>query len=268
VGKATDNVMRISNDSRGNEPRSGEDRTKNPTFAAVDRRSDHPLPAMSTLSTLQRRPPPGSRHAGAAVLLLCVLAAGVALLEFVRRSREMPVPVVPATEEAAETPSAATLAREAVGVDEDALAAGAADAERTEVDSAPAPAADARRDVCVRGRVVGQGRGVAGAEIRLLLRRLDRLSSQTRCKSVATGSDGTFSFAARAWRDVELQFEVHHDQFAPALHRDVFHGVSPGQQLDVGDVPLMAGGSVQGCVVDAHGNAVPAMTIRPYTLVP
>ncbi|HZN41820.1 MAG TPA: carboxypeptidase-like regulatory domain-containing protein, partial [Planctomycetota bacterium] len=146
----------------------------------------------------------------------------------------------------------------------DALPPDEADLERTEVDGAPAPAAvpDERPAVCVRGRAVGQGRAVAGAEIRLLLRRLDLLSSETRCKPVATGSDGMFSFAGRAWRDVELQFEIHHEHFAPALHRDVFHDVSPGQQLDVGDIPLVAGGSVSGSVVDAYGNVVPAATVR------
>jgi hypothetical protein len=218
---------------------------------------------MPTLSTWQRRRPRISFGAIAAVLLLCVLAV-VALFEVVCRSRETPVPVGRASEETAEAP--ATLAGEAASADRDELPADAADRERAEVegDGAPAPAAaaDVRPSVGVRGRVVGQGRAVAGAEIRLLIRRLDRQRSETRCKPVATGCDGTFSFAGRAWRDVELLFEIHHEHFAPALHRDVFHDVLPGQQLDVGDVPLAAGGSVAGSVVDAHGNAVPAATVR------
>ncbi|HZN37731.1 MAG TPA: hypothetical protein VFD82_02950, partial [Planctomycetota bacterium] len=182
---------------------------------------------MATLSTLQRRPPRTSFGVSAAVLLLCVLGAVVALLEVVRRSRVTPLPVGRAAEEAAEAPGDATLAHAAAVADRDALPPDEADLERTEVDGAPAPAAvpDERPAVRVRGRAVGQGRAVAGAEIRLLLRHLDRQRSETRCKPVATGSDGTFSFAGRAWRDVELQFEIHHEHFAPALHRDVFHDV-------------------------------------------
>ncbi|HEU4417573.1 MAG TPA: carboxypeptidase-like regulatory domain-containing protein [Planctomycetota bacterium] len=224
---------------------------------------------MSTLSTLQRRPPRPSFGARAAVLLLCVLAVVVVLLEIVRRSRETPVPSGRGAEAAAEAPGGATLAIEAAGAGRDAVPAGAADLERTEVDSAraPAPAAAVRPDVAVRGRVVGRGSPVAGAEIRLSMRHLDqrhpeRKRSEIRCKPVATGSDGTFSFAGRAWRDVELLFEIHHERFAPALHRDVFHDVQSGHQLDVGDVPLVAGGSVEGSVADAHGNAVPAATVR------
>lgn len=196
------------------------------------------------------------------MLLPCVLVFVVALFEVVHRSREMPVPIGRAAEAAAEARDADALAAESAGVDRDV--ADAADLERTEVDGAPGPAAaaDVRPSVCVCGRVVGQGHAVAGAEIRLLLRRLDRLGSETRCKPVATGSDGTFSFEARAWRDVELLFEIRCEHFAPALHRDLFHDVSTGQQIDVGDMTLMAGGSVSGSVADAHGNAVPAATVR------
>ncbi|HEU4420200.1 MAG TPA: carboxypeptidase-like regulatory domain-containing protein [Planctomycetota bacterium] len=216
---------------------------------------------MSTRSPLQRRLPRAPRRAGAAVLLLCVVAAAVAQLEVVRVSRQMPVPGGQAAEEVAETRGGAALAAGAAGGDREA-AAGAVHLERTEVDGARAPTANVRHDVLVRGRVVGQGSAVAGANVRLLLRRLDRARSATKHQPVATGADGTFSFAGRGYRDVELLFEVQHDRFAPALHRDVFLDVEPGQELDVGDVRLVAGGSVLGSVVDADGIPVPAATVR------
>ena len=216
---------------------------------------------MSAPAQRLRRLPRPPRGASAVVLLLCVLAGAVVLVEVCRLACDTPVPLGQSPQQRANEGSGGQALAEA-GAPRETLPAGEREIVRTEDSPATPLAMNVRPDVRILGRVVGQGSAVAGAEVRLTLRRLDRPSSSKKLEPVATGSDGTFSFAGRGCRDLELLLEIQHGRFAPALHRDVFHDVQPGQELDVGDVSLMAGGSVQGSVVDADGIPVRAATVR------
>ena len=79
---------------------------------------------------------------------------------------------------------------------------------------------------------------------------------ELRGKPVITGKDGAFAFRGKGFRDLEVNLEVRHKEYALALHRDSFQGVEPGQQLSVGEVRIVTGGTLSGsitsCVVFAR----------------
>src|SRR5262245_44033053 len=130
---------------------------------------------MSAPAQRLRRLPRPPRGASAVVLLLCVLAGAVVLAEVCRRASDTPVPLGQSPQQRANDGSGGQALAEA-GAGRETLTASEREFVPTEAAPATLLAMNVRPDVRIRGRVVGQGSAVAGAEVRLTLRRLDRPS--------------------------------------------------------------------------------------------
>jgi RNA polymerase sigma-70 factor (ECF subfamily) len=113
----------------------------------------------------------------------------------------------------------------------------------------------------VRGRCVDRhGSALAGCRVHL-----DCSGTAVVEATDATAADGTFELRI-ASEHREFEFEADGIDCVPA--RSEFFELLPGKTLDLGDIALWPGCRVQGRVVDAAGNVVPAATVSLQRMGP
>ena len=149
-----------------------------------------------------------------------------------------------------ENPGAMGLDREAVAMD----TAGDANEPRTQV--------------LLRGRVVNRTGGpVADAQVQLDFSRGGQRGGrqggdrQRRIpEPVKTDAEGRFAFKGQMFRSLRVSLAVQHPDYAPARHdKDLGEAAA---EMDVGDLKVLAGGTIVGRVTDLAGTAVPGAELR------
>ncbi|MEY4674196.1 MAG: hypothetical protein RL148_1980 [Planctomycetota bacterium] len=162
-----------------------------------------------------------------------------------------------AVTEAGDAESAQTENPGAMGLDREAVA----------MENA-GDASEPRTEVLLRGRVVNRTGGpVADAQVQLDFSRGGQRGGrpggdrQRRIpEPVKTDAEGRFAFKGQMFRSLRVSLAVQHPDYAPARHdKDLGEALA---EMDVGDLKVLAGGTIVGRVTDLAGTAVPGAELR------
>lgn len=208
-------------------------------------------------------------QAPAKAVLFVLLACGLAFVAFTLLRygpSAVPSAALETTEPGGAAPAAGSLsatehAAES-GTEAPAMESGSA-ARRSEVESEPAKAAEARL-VHVRGRLVSGSRGMPGVKLSYteseLFEDLALPLAERNGKEVESGADGVFSIPASAGRTGLIRLAG--EEFVFADRADNMVAVRVGEtDVDLGDLTLAAAARLAGVVRDRDGAAVAGIEV-------
>ena len=135
--------------------------------------------------------------------------------------------------------------------------------ERVALEAVEVPASSDPREVGVRGRVLDSyGRALAGAQVVLEIGGgRGRRGGRNRIRTpVETSADGHFQFRGQAVPGASISLHLTHPEHAPEIVDRKFE--DGAVELDVGDLPMLAGGSLVGSIVNADGVGIPGATAQ------